>query len=69
MTETVHETRLLNRPHQEKPERYMHSAARKRAGLPPYISLPSLRTRRRNEAWRKYIASLPTFDSVDNGQS
>jgi hypothetical protein len=35
------------------PEKFMHSAARKRAGLPEYVAKPSKRTRDRNAAFRK----------------
>lgn len=34
------------------PEKFVHSAARKRAGLPAYVAKPSKRTRDRNAAWR-----------------
>lgn len=49
----MHETQILAPAGTIKhPEKYMHAAARRRAGLPPYMSLPSKRTRTRNAARR-----------------
>jgi len=48
----LHETPIFNKPVQLHPEKYLHSAARRRAGLPAYLTPESKRTRQRNKRWR-----------------